>query len=120
MGWGEEGWEVRLPRSVSYACSYLAGGVRKGRVKGLRLARYISVTYLARSADLYSASIPTYIGRRVNHYWSAYEPMLVATWTYIGRLSDQYRSSRLQNRRRSRDVRQERGVEQSREWRIFV
>ena len=120
MGWDEEGREVRLPRLVSYACSYLAGGVRKGGVKGLRLARYISVTYLGWSVDLYSASIPTYIGRRVNHYWSACEPILVATWIYIGRLSDQYRSSRLQNRRRSGDVRQERGVEQSGEWCIFV
>ena len=105
---------------MSYACSYLAGGVRKGGVKGLRLALYISVTYLGRSADLYSSPISTYIGQRVNHYWSVCEPILVVTWTYIGRLSDQYRSSRLQNQRRSSDVRKERGAEQSGEWRIFV
>ena len=71
---------------------------------------YIIVTYLGCRANLYSSPIPTYIGQRVNHYWSAYEPILVATWTYIGRLSDQYRSSRLQNQRRSSDVRKERGA----------
>ena len=32
---GEEGREVRLPHSVSYACSYLAGGVKKGGIKAL-------------------------------------------------------------------------------------
>jgi len=65
---GEEGREVRLPRSVSYACSYLAGGVRKGGGKGLRLARYISVTYLGWSADLYSSPISTTIGLRWKYY----------------------------------------------------
>ena len=91
MGWGEEGREVRLPRSESYACSYLADGVRKGEVKAIRLARYISVTYLEWSADLYSFPISTTIGlwwkycgawyeplwdRSMNLYWSACEPIL--------------------------------------------
>ena len=33
----------------------------------------------------------TYSGLRVNLYWSAYEPLLVARVTYIGRSSDLYR-----------------------------
>ena len=70
MGWGEEGREVRLPRSVSYACSYLAGGVRKGGVKELRLARYISVTYLGRIVSLYSSPY-------FDHYWFAVEVLWV-------------------------------------------
>ncbi|KXB76434.1 hypothetical protein HMPREF3185_00443 [Porphyromonas somerae] len=38
------------------------------------------------------------------------EPILVATWIYIGRLSDQYRLSRLLPWRRSSDVRKKRGA----------
>lgn len=64
----EEGREVRLPHSVSYACSYLAGGVKKGGVKVLRLARYISVTYLWRSVSLYSFSISATIGLQWKYY----------------------------------------------------
>lgn len=53
---------------MSYACSYLAGGVRKGGIKTLRLARYISVTYLGRNVSLYSSPISTTIALRWKYY----------------------------------------------------
>lgn len=39
----------------------------------------------------YRFHMRTNSGLRVNLYWSAYEPLLVARVTYIGRSSDQYR-----------------------------
>ena len=38
--------------------------------------------------------ISTYIGRRVNLYWSANQPILLRAATYIGSPADQYRFNR--------------------------
>ena len=37
-----------------------------------------------------SGVIPTYIGQRVKLYWSTLRPLLVATRTYSGSLTDHY------------------------------